>query len=172
MLLGAEAHDAQARMRWLGSRGVAHLFEDMEGGLWEHSNLPGAGGTPQLEELDEEEAERRYGPRAQWGLPPLAMQSVGQMLKNIVQTLRYSRGWRPEPEPTEPVVADGKRMLEGNTAINRLSALEWLGSDGGDSLHRDSDGTLWEWRNEDSAHGAPKLTELTALEVESKYGAA
>jgi hypothetical protein len=67
VVLGAESHDARSRMRWLGSRGVAHLFEDPEGNLWEHSSLPDAGGTPQLEELDVQEAERRYGPRAQWG---------------------------------------------------------------------------------------------------------
>jgi hypothetical protein len=95
VLLGAESHDAQMRMRLLASCGGAHLFEDSEGTLWEHSNLPDAAGTPQLEELPEEEAERRYGPRARWGLPPLTTPSMRQMLKNIVQTVRYSRGWRP-----------------------------------------------------------------------------
>ena len=95
VLLGAESHDARRRMRRLASRGAAHLFENSEGTLWEHSNLPDAAGTPQLEALGEEEAERRYGPRARWSPPPLATPSVRQMLKNIVQTFRYSRGWRP-----------------------------------------------------------------------------
>ena len=52
-------HDARMRMRWLAARGAAHLFEDSEGTLWEHSNLPDAAVTPQLEELCEADAERR-----------------------------------------------------------------------------------------------------------------
>ena len=98
MLLGAEAHDARVRMRWLKSRGVAQLFEDDEGVLWEHSNLPDAGGTPQLEELGGEEAEHRYGRRGEWGSAPLERPSLGSMAKNMWQTWRYSRGRRP-PDP-------------------------------------------------------------------------
>ena len=77
------------------SRGAAHLFEDVEGVLWEHSSLHEAGATPQLEELDENEAEQRYGLRATWGPKPLEQPSLGRMLKNLWQTWRYSRGWRP-----------------------------------------------------------------------------
>lgn len=61
-------------------------------------------------------------------------------------------------------------MLEGSTAINRLRTMEWLGSEGGDSVYRDGNGTLWEWRNEDGAQVEPKLTEIAAEEAESKYG--
>ena len=96
VIVGAESEDARVQMRWLAARGHVHLFEDSEGTLWEHSSLPNPSGTPQLEELDLDEAERRYGPRAGWGPPPPARPTAGQMLKSIVQTIRYSRGWRPE----------------------------------------------------------------------------
>jgi len=95
VLQGAEAHDARVRMLRLKSPGVAHLLQDDEGVLWEHSNLPDAGATPQLEELDKNEAEQRYGLRATWGPKPLEQPSLGRMLKNLWQTWRYSRGWRP-----------------------------------------------------------------------------
>jgi hypothetical protein len=95
VVLGAEAEDRRRQMRWLGSRGHAHLFEDAAGRLWEHSNLPDARGTPQLEELDRPEAERRYGSPDEWGPSALERPSAGQMLRNVWQTWRYSRGRRP-----------------------------------------------------------------------------
>jgi hypothetical protein len=66
LLVGADAEDARRAMHWLASRGQAHLFVDDDDVLWEHSNLPDAVGTPQLEELRAEEAEARYGPRRGW----------------------------------------------------------------------------------------------------------
>lgn len=64
--VGAEAHDRRVRMAWLAARGSEHLFRDDEGTLWEHSTLPDASATPQLEELTLEEAEQRYGPATKW----------------------------------------------------------------------------------------------------------
>jgi hypothetical protein len=98
IVLGAEAHDLRMKMHWLGSRGVAHLFRDGDGVLWEHSTLSDAAGTPQLEELDYDEAERRYGPAKAWGPPSTARPSLGRMVKGIWQTWRYSRGSRPRDD--------------------------------------------------------------------------
>ena len=95
ILVGAEAHDRRVQMEWLASRGHEHLFRDDEGTLWEHSTLPDPSGTPQLEELVETEAEHRYGPCTMWGPPPMVRPSTAQTLKNLWQTWRYSRGWRP-----------------------------------------------------------------------------
>lgn len=61
IVVGPEAHDLRVQMAWLASRGEAHLFQDDSGTLWEHSTLPDRRATPQLEELDEAEALRRYG---------------------------------------------------------------------------------------------------------------
>jgi hypothetical protein len=169
VVLGAEAHDRRMGMSWLGSRGQAHLFRDADGGLWEHSNLPEAGGTPQLEELGHEEAERRYGPERRWGPPPLATPSFGSLLRNIWRTWRYSRGRRPPPEPMEPIVEDGRRIFHGGTAITQTYGMRWLAASGGDNLYAD-EGTLWEYRNEDAAAGNPKLTELSRKEAEQRYG--
>jgi hypothetical protein len=66
VFVGAEAHERRVRMEWLASRGYEHLFRDDEGTLWEHSTLPDASGTPQLEELTHVEAELRYGPATTW----------------------------------------------------------------------------------------------------------
>jgi hypothetical protein len=93
--LGAEAHDRRAHMRWLATRDGTHLFESAAGVLWESSTLPDAQGTPQLEEVDEVEAERRYGPRAEWGSTMPTRPSAVEMLRNAWRAWRYSRGWRP-----------------------------------------------------------------------------
>jgi hypothetical protein len=94
VLVGAEAHDARVRMSWLASHGTEHLFRDDQGALWEHSTLADASGTPQLEELGEDEAVRRYGPKDGWGAG-LSAPSAAGMLRNIAQTLRHHRGRRP-----------------------------------------------------------------------------
>ena len=98
VIVGAEAHDRRLEMEWLAARGYEHLFRDADGTLWEHSTLQDASGTPQLEELDPQEAERRYGDAQRWGTPATARPSTARMLRNIWQTWRYSRGWRPPPE--------------------------------------------------------------------------
>jgi hypothetical protein len=98
IIVGAEAHDRRVQMEWLASRGYEHLFRDAEGRLWEHSTLQDASGTPQLEELAADEAERRYGGAEEWGPPATVRPSTAQMLKNVWPTWRYSRGWRPPPE--------------------------------------------------------------------------
>jgi hypothetical protein len=98
VIVGAEAHDRRVQMEWLASRGYEHLFRDAEGTLWEHSTLQDASGTPQLEELDSDEAERRYGDAKEWGTHATVRPSGAQMLKNVWQTWRYSRGWRPPPQ--------------------------------------------------------------------------
>jgi hypothetical protein len=97
VIVGSEAHDRRAEMEWLAARGYEHLFRDADGTLWEHSTLPDASGTPQLEELDPDEAERRYGGPEGWGTRATVRPSAGQMLRNVWQTWRYSRGWRPPP---------------------------------------------------------------------------
>ena len=168
ILLGAEAEDGRTAMTWLASRGQAHLFRDDEGTFWEHSNLPDTRGTPQLEELSETEAESRYGSRGTWAPPIPPRPSVGSMLRNIVQTVRYQRGWRPLREPEETVV-DGRRVLLGGSAVSRTSTMRWLASKGGDNLHLDEDGTFWEWRNADATLGNAQLRELTADEARAKY---
>ena len=98
VILGAEAHDRHKEMEWLASRGYQHLFRDAGGTLWEQSSLPDASGTPQLEELDEAEAVRRYGAPDEWGAPALVRPTTGRTLTSIWQAWRYSRGWRPPPE--------------------------------------------------------------------------
>jgi hypothetical protein len=95
LFVGAEAEDLRRPMSWLASRGQAHLFRDDAGALWEHSNLPDASGTPQLEELTEDEARSRYGDPGDWAPPLPGRPSVGAMLRNVLQALRYRRGWRP-----------------------------------------------------------------------------
>jgi hypothetical protein len=95
VVVGAEAHDRRVQMEWLASRGYEHLFRDADGTLWEHSTLQDASGTPQLEELDPDEAELRYGDPQAWGPPTTVRPSTAQMLRNMWQTWRYSRGWRP-----------------------------------------------------------------------------
>jgi hypothetical protein len=87
LLVGAEADDARVPMHWLASRGDAHLFVDGGGVLWEHTNLRDATGTPQLEELPEEEAERRYGPRGAWRGGALDASARGA-LRALWQSLR------------------------------------------------------------------------------------
>jgi hypothetical protein len=96
VLLGAAAHDARLGMRWLAGRGQAHLFADPDGTLWEHSTLLDAAGTPQLEELDEAEAERRYGPRTAWGTLPWAQPRAAALVTAIVRAGRSRRGRRPK----------------------------------------------------------------------------
>jgi hypothetical protein len=95
LVVGAEAEDLRRRMRWLASRGQAHLFRDDAGTLWEHSNLLDASGTPQLEQLTEDEAKGRYGDAEEWAAPLPGRPSLGVMLQNLLQSLRYRRGWRP-----------------------------------------------------------------------------
>lgn len=97
ILVGAEAEDRRRSLTWLASRGEAHLFREDDGTLWEHSNLHDASGTPQLEELGTVEAEARYGPADAWGPPSLERPTAARMLRNVWQTWRYSRGWRPPP---------------------------------------------------------------------------
>ena len=169
LLVGAAAEDARVRMTWLAARGQAHLFRDAEGILWEHSNLPDASGTPQLEELTAEEAESRYGARAGWVRAVAGRPSTGTMLQNVLQTLRYRRGRRPQPEPEE-IVVDGLRVLLGGAAITRTGAMQWVDSKGGDNLYVDADGAYWEWRNADAATGEPKLRELGRDTAAEKYG--
>ena len=170
VLLGAEAHDARAGMTWLASRGSAHLFRDADGALWEHSTLRDASGTAQLEELDRAEADRRYGPAESWQGVSAFAPGLGALATSLWQTLRYRRGWRPEPDPVDAVVEDGRRTYIGTTAIDRLAELEWLVSEGGHGLYRDDGGALWEYRNEDAAAGRPRLRELARDEAEAKYG--
>ena len=171
VVVGAAAHEARVRMSWLASRGVAHLFQDADGVLWEHSNLQDSSGTPQLEELDEAEAERRYGPSDRWSTGSPATPSLGEMLRNIADTLRYQRGWRPEPDPTEAVLEDGRRVYFGNTAANRVAAMTWVSSADGDNLHVDEDGSYWEHPKATSGHREKqRLVELTREEAEAKYG--
>jgi hypothetical protein len=95
ILLGAQSHEARVRS-WLASCGVAHLFRDDGWRALGALDLAGPAGTPQLEELDAEEAERRYGQPAGWGPKQPAHASTAEMLRNIGQTLRYYRGWRPK----------------------------------------------------------------------------
>ena len=171
IVLGVEAHDLRMKMRWLGSRGVAHLFRDDDGVLWEHSTLSNAAGTPQLEELDREEAERRYGPEAKWGPPSIARPSVGGMLRSIWQTWRYSRGWRPREAPSETVLESGLRVVRGADAISRLYTMTGLTSESGDTLYRDAEGALWELNGDSIRRSDPTLAELTPEQAESKYGA-
>lgn len=97
VVLGADAHEARATMRWLASRGQAHLFRGCEGTLWEHSTLPDRAGTPQLERLDAAEAERRYGGSGSWGRLPGAP-GIGTMARSMWRTLRRGRGRRPEAD--------------------------------------------------------------------------
>jgi hypothetical protein len=97
LLVGAEAEDHRRGMSWLASRGSAHLFRDDDGLLWEHSNLPDASATPQLEELTDTEARSRYGDPESWAPPMPKVPGGGTLLRNILQTLRYQRGWRPPP---------------------------------------------------------------------------
>ena len=170
LLLGAEAHDARVRMAWMAGRGSAHLFRDEQGVLWEHSTLRDSAGTAQLEELDEPEAQRRYGPAETWKGAASLVPGLGSLAKGLWQTIRYQHGWRPEPDPTEPVIEDGRRVYVGNTAMNRVVAMRWLASVGGDGLYRDEDGSLWEYRNADAARLRPRLRELTPAEAREKYG--
>ena len=170
LLLGAEAHDARVQMAWMASRGTAHLFRDDDGVLWEHSTLHDAAGTAQLEELDEAEAERRYGHTESWKGAAAVVPGLGSLAKALWQTVRYQQGWRPEPDPTEPVIEDGRRVYLGNTAMNRLVAMRWLASEAGEGLYRDEDGSLWEYCNADAATGRPRLSELTPAEAREKYG--
>jgi hypothetical protein len=95
LLVGAEAEDRRRAMSWLAARGSAHLFRDDDGTYWEHSNLPSASGTPQLEELDVAEAERRYGPRSGWGPAAAKRPSALDLIRNTWRTWRYSHGRRP-----------------------------------------------------------------------------
>jgi hypothetical protein len=170
VLLGAGAYEARVRMTWLASRSVAHLFRDADGVLWEHSTLRDAAGTPQLEELGEEEAERRYGPADGWASGSLRMPSLGDMVRNISQTLRHQQDWRPEPDPTDPLVEDGRRVYVGNTAANRVSAMTWVGSVAGDNLHVDAEGSYWELPGRAGHREKLRLVELTREEAEAKYG--
>jgi hypothetical protein len=87
VLIGAEANDAHVKMRSLASRGVTHLFRDSDGRYWEHSNPPDRAGTPQLEELGDGEAERRYANRESWGAIT-GRPSIWSMLRNIWRMLR------------------------------------------------------------------------------------
>jgi hypothetical protein len=169
LLVGAEAEDRRREMSWLASRGSAHLFRDHDGTYWEHSNLRDTRGTPQLEELSAEEAASRYGSPERWAPPfPLAP-GLGTMLRSILQTLRYRRGWRPTSDAEEKVV-DGKRVYLGGQAIARTYTVRWVASVGGDNLHIDDEGVYWEWRNEDAASGNSQLREVTASEARAKYG--
>jgi len=170
VLLGAEAHDARVEMTWLASRGSAQLFRGVDGALWEHSTLRDAAGTAQLEELDGAEAKRRYGPADRWQGVSAFAPGLGTLAKSLWQTFRYRRGWRPDPDPVEAVVEDGRRTYVGTTAIDRLAELEWLVSEGGRGLYRDDVGALWEYRNEDAAGGRPRLRELARDEAAAKYG--
>ena len=170
VLLGAEAHEARVGMTWLASRGVAYLFRDDQGTLWEHSNLPVAAGTPQLEELDEAEADARYGPADGWSSGLLEMPSLADMLRSALETVRYQRGWRPEPDPAEPVVEHGRRMYVGNTAASRLLSMRWIAAAGGDNLHVDDDGSYWELPQRRSRREKQRLVELSPEEAEAKYG--
>ena len=77
LLVGAEAEDARRDMHWLASRGEEHLFVDDADVFWEHSNLRDAAGTPQLEELPDDEADRRYGPRSGWAQTSLDVSTRG-----------------------------------------------------------------------------------------------
>ena len=170
VLLGAEAHEARVRMSWLATRGVAHLFRDGEGTLWEHSNLPDAGGTPQLEQLWEPEAEARYGSADCWSTGASELPSLADMLRNVSDTLRHRRGWRPEPDPTEPVLEDGRRVYVGNTAASRLLGMTWVAATGGDNLHVDEDGSYWELPQRSSRREPQRLVGLSREEAEAKYG--
>ena len=170
VVIGAAAHEARVRMSWLASRGVAHLFKDADGVLWEHSSLQDSSGTPQLEELDEAEAERRYGPSDRWSTWSPATPSLGEMLRNIADTLRYQQGWRPEPDPKEAVLEDGRRVHLGNTAANRVATMTWVSAADGDNLHVDEDGSYWELRRRESRREKQRLVELTREEAEAKYG--
>jgi hypothetical protein len=169
-LLGAEAHEARIRMRWLASRGVAHLFRDDDGTLWEHSTLENASGLAQLEELDEVEAERRYGSAESWSSGTLDVPGFEDVLRNIADTLRYASGWRPDPDPPEAVLEDGRRVYVGNTAANRLFAMRWVASAGGDNLHVDEEGAFWELRRRGGPREKQRLVELSRAEAEAKYG--
>ena len=168
LIVGAAADDRRSEMSWLASRGSAHLFRDLDGVYWEHSNLHDARGTPQLEELSAEEAASRYGSPETW-TSHLATPGLGTLVRNVVQTKRYQRGRRPVPDPEETVV-DVKRVLRGGSAITRTYAMRWLASERGDNLHVDDDGVYWEWRNSDVASGRSQLRELTPTEAREKYG--
>ena len=169
VVLGPEAVDLRTRMSHRAWRGKDHdLYEAVDGTLWESSTLPHGGGTFQLEQLDVQEAERRYGPRPTWGPPMLATPSPAQMLRNIADTIRYSRGWRPASDA--PVVEDVRRVLVGNTAVNRLWSMRWVSAVAGDNLYEDEDGSLWELRARGRELVPARLTELTLDEARAKYG--
>ncbi len=170
LLIRAAATDARARMRWLASRGVAHLFRDADGTLWESSTLATAAGAPQLEELDQQDAERRYGSANAWGKLGVPDAGVRTLVRSLWQSWRRSRDRRPAPDLLEPAVEDGRRVLVGNTAVNRLWTMRWLGAVDGDNLHADEDGALWEWRSTENAVAHPRLVELSVDEAEVKYG--
>jgi hypothetical protein len=93
LLVGAAAHDARVDMHWLASRGEAHLFSDENDVLWEHTTLHDASGTPQLEELPPDEAERRFGPRTGWEQRSLDP-SVRGVLRALWQSSRRRRPGR------------------------------------------------------------------------------
>jgi hypothetical protein len=92
LLVGAEAEDARVQMSWLASGDGRHLFRGAGGALWEHSNLPHGSGTPQLEELTEEEALERYGPSDTWGTIPYVRPRARHMVRDLWNAWRVSRG--------------------------------------------------------------------------------
>jgi hypothetical protein len=91
LLVGAAAEDARTRMAWLASGERRHLFRDADGVLWEHTNLPDAIGTPQLETLDAAEAERRYGPPEDWGRVAYVRPQARHVARDLWNAWRHSR---------------------------------------------------------------------------------
>jgi hypothetical protein len=91
LLVGAEAEDGRHGMSWLASGDGRHLFRDASGTYWEHSNLPDANGTPQLEELTEAEAVSRYPGREQWGTMPSVRPRARHVVRDLWNHWRHSR---------------------------------------------------------------------------------
>jgi hypothetical protein len=167
LLVGAEADDARMGMSWLASRGAAHLFRDPQGTLWEHSNLPDASGTPQLEELERGEAQRRYGAPESWGTEldvGVASDRLGAIFESIGAHFA-------EPSDGEPARDErGRRVLEGVGAALLLGRLRASAGHEGDVLYRDEDGAYWELSAEKLRRGVASLTELSPDDARAKYG--
>ena len=91
------------------------------------------------------------------------------MLRNVADTLRYQRGWRPEPDPWS-------RARERSPGLLRQHRREPRRGDDlgrvreGDNLHVDVDGSYWEHPRRAGQQEKQRLVEITREEAEAKYG--
>jgi hypothetical protein len=168
ILVGAEAEDRRRTMSWLASASRTHLFRDGNGVYWEHSNLPDAAGTPQLEEFGEDEAERRYGPKSGWFSGKLERASPGVLAKVFVEAVRVTSRLRRDLGSL-PRDEDGRRRVRGAEAVLRGESMTLVASSDGDLLYRDAQGQHWELTG--LSVSDPVLTEVTPDEATVKYEA-